>query len=86
MSKKKSKAEKEEEREFVFDIQYEIYADTFYLHSKKNVFALSFGQAVDAPPEKFLARIWMDSLTMKSLVDFLQEQIKEYEKKYGKIE
>ena len=85
MTEGKPKVEKKEAQEYAFDIRYELYADVFFIHFKKNMFALSFGQAVDAPPSKMLARIWTDFSSMKILSDFLQEQIKEYEKKYGKI-
>jgi hypothetical protein len=82
MPKEQSEAKKKEE--YIFEKEYEIYSDLFYLHTKKNMFVLSFGQAIDSP-NRFLARVWMDAESTKVLYDFLGEQIKDYEKKYGKI-
>ena len=77
-------SKEEEKEEIVMDIEYDKYCDAFAINKKKGVFALLFGQSIEDPP-KMVARIWIDAEAMKMLSDFLQEQIKLYEKEHGKI-
>ena len=77
-------AEKEEEK-LVYELQFEAFCDTFGIFYKKGMFILDLGQAV-YEPTKIIARIWIDASSLKELYEFIKEQIKEYEKKFGKIE
>lgn len=76
---------KEKKERWVEEIEYENFCDSFAINSRKGIFCLLCGQAIVSPP-KMLMRIWIDASSLKVLSNFLQEQIKEYEKKYGKIE
>ena len=85
MAKKKKREKLEQKPEWVEEIEYEKYCDDFVVIYKKSMFALDFGQGI-FEPSKMFARIWLDPREIKRLNEFLQEQIKEYEKKHGKIE
>jgi len=74
-----------EETKIVKDIKYENFCDAFSISYKKGMFALEFGQAIEEPL-KMIVRIWMDESAIRQLLNFLQEQIKEYEKEYGGTE
>lgn len=82
----KEKEEKiTEEPKWTEDIRYENYCDAFVISFRKGAFLLMFGQGVYVPP-KMLVRTWTDASAMKTLSNLIQEQIKRYEEKYGKIE
>ena len=77
-------SKKEPKVKIVEDIKYENFCDAIAINYRGGIFALDFGQSI-TPPVKLLVRIWMDASSIKELFVFLQEQIKDYEKKYGKI-
>jgi len=74
-----------EEPKWTEDIRYENYCDAFVISYKKGTFVLMCGQGIYVPP-KMLIRTWIDASAMKTLSNLIQEQIKKYEEKYGKIE
>lgn len=81
MAKKEEKEKKKVES--ILDLQFESFCDAFAWNYKKGVFLLDFGQAA-YEPIKMIARIWIDIDSLKELVEFLQEGLKQYEKKFGK--
>lgn len=81
----KKKEEKGEEEKWIEKIEYERFIDYWVMNYRKGMFALDLGQAISEPITVFL-RIWIDPTELKGLVAFLQEQIKSYEKDFGKIE
>jgi len=85
LAKKKKREKIEEKPRWVEEIEYEKYFDDFVINYSKGMFAIDFGQGI-FEPSKMFARMWMDPREIKRLGMFIQEQIKEYEKKYGKIE
>lgn len=78
-------SEEEEKREIAERIEYEKFCDAFTVNYKKGIFALDLGQGI-TEPVRMVVRIWMDDSAMKTLSDFLKEQIEEYEEKFGEIE
>ena len=87
MTEAKRRKRKKKEKEWIEAFEYEKFCDDFVLSFKKGMFAIDFGQRIFAPePSRMFVRIWMDPLSMKALTEFLQERIKEYEEKFGKIE
>ena len=76
------KTEEEKKVEVVEDIKYENYCDAFVVSYKKGAFVLMCGQAV-YKPSKMLVRIWMDPSAMKALIDLLNKQFEEYQRKFG---
>lgn len=81
---KKEERVKEEKPNWTEEIEYEKFCDYFVVNYRKGMFAIDFGQAIFEPAKTF-ARIWIDPKNIKVLSEALQENIKEYEKKYGKI-
>lgn len=83
MAKKEKKKKKEEEEELIFDLQFENFCDVIGINYKKGMFLLNFGQAV-YEPRIIIARIWIDSESLKELYEFIGETIEEYEKNMEK--
>jgi hypothetical protein len=81
MSKEKPKTPPEN----VEMIEYEKFCDYLATNYKKGMFVLSFGQVFYEPP-RVSVRIWVDARTLKTFLTVLQNSMKEYEQKHGKIE
>lgn len=85
LTKAKRAKPKEKEKGWTESFEYERFSDDFVVTFKKGMFAIDFGQGIFKPSKMFV-RIWVNPLDMKMLSKFLQERIKEYEKKFGKIQ
>lgn len=85
MTEAKRTKPKKKERTWIESFEYEKFSDDFVVSFRNGMFAIDFGQAIFEPPKMFV-RIWVNPSDMKALNKFLQERIKEYEKKFGKIQ
>lgn len=83
MSEERKEAKKPEE-EFIDAYEYEKFCDALTMNFKKGMFVLMFGSSTDKPI-KLTAKIFVDSFMLKDFSNFIKDQIKEYEKKYGEI-
>lgn len=76
---------KKEEPEYVETIEYEKFCDFYSFTYNKGIISILLGQEVYTPA-KVVCKIWIDPQSLKEFSADLASLVKEYEKRYGKIE